>query len=175
MLFLPVVLILTSVRETSSLRMAGGHVGVDVTMYVPNFTVQLNLPKLLHSCVIVRLIYLSIFNMYVSRAVPRPINGTIVPSRRRGDVRAPGRPRFWCVLLFGVWGMSLLTSASIQPTHDCLPGFSLEELGIRALQSLPRDQAIDGIRAFNEMRCVGSSFPWCYCLLRISVISSATG
>lgn len=32
--------------------------------------------------------------------------------------------------------------------------FSLEELGMRALQSLPRDRALDGIRAFNEMRCV---------------------
>lgn len=34
-------------------------------------------------------------------------------------------------------------------------GFSLEELGMRALQSLPRDRALDGIRAFNEMRLAG--------------------
>lgn len=32
---------------------------------------------------------------------------------------------------------------------------SLEELGLRALQTLPRDKALDGIRAFNEMRLVG--------------------
>lgn len=31
-------------------------------------------------------------------------------------------------------------------------GLSLEELGLRALQRIPRDRAIDGIRAFNEMR-----------------------
>ena len=31
-------------------------------------------------------------------------------------------------------------------------GLSLEELGIRALERLPRDKAIDGIHAFNELR-----------------------
>ncbi|EJD07863.1 uncharacterized protein FOMMEDRAFT_130921 [Fomitiporia mediterranea MF3/22] len=39
-----------------------------------------------------------------------------------------------------------------EPPEDPDSGFSLEELGIRALQSLPRERAIDGIRAFNEMR-----------------------
>jgi E3 ubiquitin-protein ligase UBR7 len=34
---------------------------------------------------------------------------------------------------------------------------SLEELGMRALERLPRDRAIDGIRAFNDMRLVYSS------------------
>ncbi|KAG8937753.1 hypothetical protein FRC00_001173, partial [Tulasnella sp. 408] len=29
---------------------------------------------------------------------------------------------------------------------------SLEELGLRALEALPRDKALDSIRAFNEMR-----------------------
>ncbi len=29
---------------------------------------------------------------------------------------------------------------------------SLEELGLRALDRLPRDRALDGIRAFNTMR-----------------------
>ncbi|TDL20271.1 hypothetical protein BD410DRAFT_791045 [Rickenella mellea] len=37
--------------------------------------------------------------------------------------------------------------------HSCrIAGLSLEELGLRALQNLPRDRALDGIRAFNEMR-----------------------
>jgi len=35
-----------------------------------------------------------------------------------------------------------------------MPGLSLEELGMRALERLPRDKAIDGIRAFNDMRFV---------------------
>lgn len=40
----------------------------------------------------------------------------------------------------------------------CTPiGLSLEELGLRALERIPRDRAIDGIHAFNEMRCVFSS------------------
>jgi hypothetical protein len=33
-------------------------------------------------------------------------------------------------------------------------GLSLEELGMRALERLPRDRAIDGIHAFNAMRYV---------------------
>jgi E3 ubiquitin-protein ligase UBR7 len=32
-------------------------------------------------------------------------------------------------------------------------GLSLEELGMRALERIPRDRAIDGIHAFQEMRC----------------------
>jgi hypothetical protein len=39
----------------------------------------------------------------------------------------------------------------------CLKGLSLEELGMRALERLPRDRAIDGIRAFNDMRLVSSA------------------
>lgn len=35
-----------------------------------------------------------------------------------------------------------------------LADFSLEELGMRALEKLPRDKALDGIRAFNQMRYV---------------------
>ena len=31
-------------------------------------------------------------------------------------------------------------------------GLSLEELGMRALERIPRDRAIDGIHAFQEMR-----------------------
>jgi hypothetical protein len=46
-----------------------------------------------------------------------------------------------------------------------LSGLSLEELGMRALERLPRDRAIDGIHAFNGMRCgasnsSGSSLPY---------------
>ncbi|KAJ3541451.1 hypothetical protein NM688_g6082 [Phlebia brevispora] len=39
-----------------------------------------------------------------------------------------------------------------EPPEDPDVGFSLEELGLRALQRLPRDRAIDGIHAFNAMR-----------------------
>jgi E3 ubiquitin-protein ligase UBR7 len=36
------------------------------------------------------------------------------------------------------------------------PELSLEELGLRALDRLPRDRALDGIRAFNTMRYAGN-------------------
>jgi E3 ubiquitin-protein ligase UBR7 len=36
---------------------------------------------------------------------------------------------------------------------------SLEELGLRALERLPRDRALDGIRAFNTMRYAGIDVP----------------
>ena len=36
-------------------------------------------------------------------------------------------------------------------------GLSLEELGLRALERIPRDRALDGIRAFNSMRYVDGS------------------
>ncbi|EDR09981.1 uncharacterized protein LACBIDRAFT_318396 [Laccaria bicolor S238N-H82] len=39
-----------------------------------------------------------------------------------------------------------------EPPDDPDSGLSLEELGMRALERLPRDRAIDGIHAFNEMR-----------------------
>lgn len=39
-----------------------------------------------------------------------------------------------------------------EPPEDPDSGLSLEELGMRALQHLPRDRAIDGIHAFNDMR-----------------------
>ncbi|EGN94427.1 hypothetical protein SERLA73DRAFT_114653 [Serpula lacrymans var. lacrymans S7.3] len=39
-----------------------------------------------------------------------------------------------------------------EPPEDPDSGLSLEELGMRALERLPRDRAIDGIRAFNDMR-----------------------
>ncbi|PPR01204.1 hypothetical protein CVT26_016085 [Gymnopilus dilepis] len=39
-----------------------------------------------------------------------------------------------------------------EPPEDPDSGLSLEELGMRALARLPRDKAIDGIHAFNEMR-----------------------
>lgn len=39
-----------------------------------------------------------------------------------------------------------------EPPEDPDSRLSLEELGLRALERLPRDRAIDGIRAFNDMR-----------------------
>ncbi|KAI0360670.1 hypothetical protein OH77DRAFT_1556884 [Trametes cingulata] len=39
-----------------------------------------------------------------------------------------------------------------EPPEDPDSGLSLEELGMRALQRLPRERAIDGIMAFNAMR-----------------------
>ncbi|KIJ62258.1 hypothetical protein HYDPIDRAFT_114743 [Hydnomerulius pinastri MD-312] len=39
-----------------------------------------------------------------------------------------------------------------EPPEDPDSGLSLEELGLRALERLPRDRTIDGIRAFNDMR-----------------------
>jgi E3 ubiquitin-protein ligase UBR7 len=36
---------------------------------------------------------------------------------------------------------------------------SLEELGLRALERIPRDRALDGIRAFNTMRCAVDRVP----------------
>ena len=41
------------------------------------------------------------------------------------------------------------------PVHT---GLSLEELGLRALQNIPRERAINGIHAFNEMRLVPPLF-----------------
>jgi E3 ubiquitin-protein ligase UBR7 len=40
------------------------------------------------------------------------------------------------------------------PPDDADAPRSLEELGMRALARLPRERALDGIRAFNGMRCV---------------------
>lgn len=39
-----------------------------------------------------------------------------------------------------------------EPPEDPDSGLSLEELGLRALQRLPREKALDSIKAFNEMR-----------------------
>ncbi|KAN0132006.1 hypothetical protein V8E53_010286 [Lactarius tabidus] len=39
-----------------------------------------------------------------------------------------------------------------EPPEDPDSGLSLEELGLRALERIPRDRALDGIRAFNSMR-----------------------
>lgn len=41
---------------------------------------------------------------------------------------------------------------TFEPPEDPDSGLSLEELGMRALERIPRDRAIDGIHAFNEMR-----------------------
>ena len=42
--------------------------------------------------------------------------------------------------------------------YKYLVGLSLEELGIRALERLPREKAIDGIHAFNELRYYPANF-----------------
>jgi hypothetical protein len=39
--------------------------------------------------------------------------------------------------------------------NDCTSGLSLEQLGLRVLDSLPRTHALDSIRAFNNMRYAG--------------------
>lgn len=43
-----------------------------------------------------------------------------------------------------------------EPPEDPDSGLSLEELGMRALQRLPRERAIEGVHAFNAMRFVDS-------------------
>lgn len=65
------------------------------------------------------------------------------------------------------FGASSLTKGYLLAWHEIpynadfggLIEFSLEELGMRALEKLPRDKALDGIRAFNEMRYVSISSP----------------
>jgi hypothetical protein len=39
-----------------------------------------------------------------------------------------------------------------EPPEDPDAGLSLEELGMRALEKLPKEQAINGIMAFQRMR-----------------------
>ncbi|KAI6026601.1 hypothetical protein BKA83DRAFT_4245427 [Pisolithus microcarpus] len=46
----------------------------------------------------------------------------------------------------------LAEEETYEPPEDPDSGLSLEELGMRALARLPRDRAIDGIHAFNNMR-----------------------
>ena len=53
--------------------------------------------------------------------------------------------------------MTNATSEYIADFRVSLPGLSLEELGLRALQNIPRERAINGIHAFNEMRSVPTS------------------
>jgi E3 ubiquitin-protein ligase UBR7 len=43
--------------------------------------------------------------------------------------------------------------------NNSISELSLEELGLRALERLPRDRALDGIRAFNTMRYAGDNVP----------------
>lgn len=46
----------------------------------------------------------------------------------------------------------LLSPLNPSSRESPLEGLSLEELGMRALERIPRDKAIDGIHAFQEMR-----------------------
>lgn len=59
-----------------------------------------------------------------------------------------------------------MTSDPMDVERRLFLGLSLEELGMRALERLPRDKAIDGIRAFNEMRFVAASIVIFYSLRR---------
>lgn len=53
--------------------------------------------------------------------------------------------------------LSLLLAAGTV-NNSCIE-LSLEELGLRALDRIPRDRALDGIRAFNTMRYAGDHVP----------------
>lgn len=44
--------------------------------------------------------------------------------------------------------------STYEPPADPDSGLSLEELGLRALERIPRDRAIDGIQAFMDLRFV---------------------
>ena len=48
----------------------------------------------------------------------------------------------------------LQSAVDLGRTDNDFAGLSLEELGLRALERIPRDRALDGIRAFNSMRYV---------------------
>ncbi|KAG8930143.1 hypothetical protein FRC02_004582 [Tulasnella sp. 418] len=57
-----------------------------------------------------------------------------------------------CLPLFDKYPYLLEEEETFTPPDDPDSNKSLEELGLRALQTLPRDKALDSIRAFNEMR-----------------------
>ncbi|KAF9451597.1 hypothetical protein P691DRAFT_699086 [Macrolepiota fuliginosa MF-IS2] len=57
-----------------------------------------------------------------------------------------------CLPLLQIHPYLLEEEDTYEPPEDPDSGFSLEELGMRALERLPRDRAIDGIHAFQEMR-----------------------
>ncbi|KAF8625682.1 hypothetical protein AX15_005257 [Amanita polypyramis BW_CC] len=57
-----------------------------------------------------------------------------------------------CSLLLNAYPYLLEEEDAYEPPEDPDSGLSLEELGLRALSRIPRDQAIDGIHAFNNMR-----------------------
>ena len=46
----------------------------------------------------------------------------------------------------------LVEEETYEPPEDPDSGLSLDQLGMQALNRLPRDKVIDGIRAFNDMR-----------------------
>ncbi|EED82258.1 predicted protein [Postia placenta Mad-698-R] len=57
-----------------------------------------------------------------------------------------------CLLSFETYPCLLEEEETYEPPEDPDSGLSLEELGMRALLRLPRERALDGIRAFNQMR-----------------------
>jgi len=57
-----------------------------------------------------------------------------------------------CLPRFQEYPYLLKEEETYEPPEDPDSGLSLEELGLRALERIPRDRALDGIRAFNSMR-----------------------
>ncbi|KAI9454425.1 hypothetical protein F5148DRAFT_1229582 [Russula earlei] len=57
-----------------------------------------------------------------------------------------------CILELRKHPYLLEEEETYEPPEDPDSHLSLEELGLRALERLPRDRALDGIRAFNTMR-----------------------
>ncbi|KAG9311443.1 hypothetical protein JVU11DRAFT_8558 [Chiua virens] len=57
-----------------------------------------------------------------------------------------------CLPLLQAHPYLLEEEETYEPPEDPDSGLSFEELGVRALERLPRDRAIDGIHAFNNMR-----------------------
>lgn len=73
------------------------------------------------------------------------LKGPPLLARGGGNIRATRRSRFGYVFVSPLQRSNLLTVF-------CVIGLSLEELGLRALEFIPRERAINGIHAFNKLR-----------------------
>ncbi|KAH7922543.1 hypothetical protein BV22DRAFT_1094441 [Leucogyrophana mollusca] len=88
----------------------------------------------------------------------RAAESNVAGSLGEGDVfLTEGWRQRWCrcnrcLLSLTKYPYLLEEEETYEPPEDPDSGLSLEELGLRALQHLPRERAIDGIRAFNDMR-----------------------
>ena len=86
-----------------------------------------------------------------SISVRRHWTPTLTSSLRKRPTNHPQiRIQVRAVLFLFCW-RSILTHMRVP---YWVPGLSLEELGLRALERIPRDRAIDGIQAFMDMRFV---------------------